>query len=196
VAADPLLAGCTALGARQGISPGLPGALFGWIQPIIAALPPSFGRERDLPLADAACRLADRGARLHPDHRVELAFDQVLRAPIPGQTHAERAWLATAVNARYGGGAATPEPDTVERLLTEEQRTTGRALGLAVRLACDLSGRSPQLLVNAHVAVTDGVLVLTASEGYADVLLGEQTRRRGKALAEAMGLKLDIRSGG
>lgn len=195
VAADPLLAGCTALGARQGISPGLPGALFGWIQPIIAALPPSFGRERDLTLADAACRLADLGARLHPDHRVELAFDQVLRAPIPGQTHAERAWLATAVNARYGGGAATPEPDTVERLLTEEQRTTGRALGLAIRLACDLSGRSPQLLVNAHVAVADGVLVLTASDGYADVLLGEQTRRRGKALAEAMGLKLDIRSG-
>jgi exopolyphosphatase/guanosine-5'-triphosphate,3'-diphosphate pyrophosphatase len=37
--------------------------------------------------------------------------------------------------------------------------------------------------------------VLTASEGYADVLLGEQTRRRGKALAEAMGLKLDIRNG-
>ena len=195
VAADPLLAGCTALGARQGISPGLPGALFGWIQPIVAALPEAFGRERDLTLADAACRLADLGARLHPDHRIELAFDQVLRAPIPGQTHAERAWLATAVNARYGGAATTPEPDTVSRLLTEEQRTAGRALGLAIRLACDLSGRSPQLLVNAHVAVTDGVLVLTASDGYADVLLGEQTRRRGKALAEAMGLKLDIRSG-
>jgi exopolyphosphatase / guanosine-5'-triphosphate,3'-diphosphate pyrophosphatase len=51
------------------------------------------------------------------------------------------------------------------------------------------------LLVNARVAVTDGVLVLSASEGYADVLLGEQTRRRGKALAEALGLKLDIRNG-
>ena len=35
-------------------------------------------------------------------------------------------------------------------------------------------------------------LKLTASEGYADVLLGEQTRRRAKALAEAMGLKLEI----
>ncbi|GAA0869721.1 Ppx/GppA phosphatase family protein [Brevundimonas basaltis] len=193
--ADPLLAGCTALGARQGISPGLPGALYGWIQPIFDALPTIFGGERDRVLADAACRLADLGARLHPDHRIELAFDQVLRAPIPGQTHAERAFLATAVNARYGGGAATPEPDTMGRLLTEEQRTSGRALGLAIRLACDLSGRSPQLLVNAHIAVADGVLVLSASDGYADVLLGEQTRRRGKALAEALGLKLDIRNG-
>ncbi|HYC98512.1 Ppx/GppA phosphatase family protein [Brevundimonas sp.] len=195
VAADPLLAGCTALGARQGISPGLPGALFGWIQPIVAALPEAFGRERDLTLADAACRLADLGARLHPDHRVELAFDQVLRAPIPGQTHAERAFLATAVNARYGGAASTPEPETLARLLTEEQRSAARALGLAIRLACDLSGRAPQLLANAHVAITDGVLVLTASDGYADVLLGEQTRRRGKALAESLALKLDIRNG-
>lgn len=194
-ATDPLLAGCTALGARQGISPGLPGAIFGWIEPVVEALPRAFGPKRDRLLADAACRLADLGARLHPDHRVELAFDQVLRAPIPGQTHAERAFLAAAVNARYGGAAATPEPDTVSRLLNEEQRSAARALGLAIRLACDLSGRSPQLLVNARVAVADGMLVLSASEGYADVLLGEQTRRRGKALAEALGLKLDIRNG-
>jgi exopolyphosphatase/guanosine-5'-triphosphate,3'-diphosphate pyrophosphatase len=194
-AADPLLAGCTALGARQGISPTLPGALNGWIAPLMAALPPVFDRERDRVLADAACRLADLGARLHPDHRVELAFDQVLRAPVPGQNHAERAFLAVAVNARYGGSAATPESNTIGRLLNDDQRQGARALGLAIRLACDLSGRSPQLLVNARARVKDGALILSASEGYADVLLGEQTRRRGKALAEAMGLKLDIRSG-
>lgn len=195
-AADPLLAGSSALGARQGISPTLPGALNGWIAPLVAALPVVFNKDRDAVLADAACRLADIGARLHPDHRVELSFDQVLRAPVPGQTHAERAYLAAAVNARYGGPAATPEPKTVTRLLNEDQQQGARALGLAIRLACDLSGRAPQLLVNARAAVKDGALVLTASDGYADVLLGEQTRRRGKALAEAMGLKLDIRSGG
>jgi exopolyphosphatase/guanosine-5'-triphosphate,3'-diphosphate pyrophosphatase len=194
-AADPLLAGSSALGARQGISPTLPGALKGWIAPLLEAMPTVFDKARDDVLADAACRLADLGARLHPDHRVELAFDQVLRAPVPGQSHAERAYLAVAVNARYGGPAATPEPATVARLLTEEQRQGARTLGLAIRLACDLSGRAPQLLVNARAAVRDGALVLTAAEGYADVLLGEQTRRRAKALAEAMGLKLDIRNG-
>lgn len=194
-AADPLLAGCSALGARQGISPSLPSALKGWISPLLAALPLVFDAARDDLLADAACRLADLGARLHPDHRVQLAFDQVLRAPVPGQTHAERAYLAIAVNARYGGSASTPEANTVSRLLNEEQRQGARALGLAIRLACDLSGRSPQLLVNARAGVEDGALILTASDGYADVLLGEQTRRRGKALAEAMGLKLDIQSG-
>jgi len=69
---------------------------------------------------------------------------------------------------------------------------SARALGLAMRLGCDLSGRSPQLLANARLTVQGGRLKLTASDGYADVLLGEQTRRRAKALAEAMGLKLDI----
>ena len=96
------------------------------------------------------------------------------------------------LNARYGGGATTPSPNAVSRLLDENGRQVARALGQAIRLACDLSGRSPQLLANAALTIESGTLRLTASPGYADVLLGEQTRRRAKALAEAMGLKLDI----
>ncbi len=189
---DPLIAGCSALGGRQGISPALPAALHAWLGDIIAALPPAFGAERDAILAEAACRLADLGARLHPDHRLELVFDQVLRAPIPGQNHAERVFLACTLNARYGGGEKTPDPAIVERLLPEAARVRARALGLAMRLGCDLSGRSPQLLANAAATVRKGVLKLTASDGYADALLGEQTRRRGKALAESLKLKLEI----
>ncbi|WP_395651049.1 Ppx/GppA family phosphatase [Brevundimonas sp.] len=191
-AEDPLIAGCEALGARQGISPHLPAALNGWLTNLIAALPPAFGAQRDGVLAAAACRLADLGARLHPDHRLELAFDQLLRAPIPGQTHAERVFLACVLNARYGGGAATPSPAVTDRLLGEDARLRARALGLAIRLGCDLSGRSPQLLANAALTVSGSTLKLTASDGYAAVLLGEQTRRRAKALAEAMKLKLEI----
>lgn len=189
---DPLLAGTAALGVRQGVSPHLPAALYAWLANVIAALPPVFGPARDAVLSEAACRVADLGARLHPDHRVELVFDQVLRAPIAGQTHAERAFLAAVLNARYGGGGATPQPEVIERLLDDDARTRARALGLAIRLGCDLSGRSPQLLANAALRIKGGALRLTASEGYADVLLGEQTRRRAKALAEAMGLKLEI----
>lgn len=193
-ATDPLLAGLSALGARQGVSPGLPEALIAWTAPIVAALPSAFEDGRDAILAQAACRLADIGARLHPDHRVELAFDQVLRAPVPGQTHAERAWLATAVNARYGGGPSTPEPETVERLLDENQQRAARAFGVAIRLACDLSGRSPAILASTAATVADGTLTLTAKPGHDAVLLGEQTRKRAKALAEAMELTLDIQA--
>ena len=191
-AADPLLAGCAALGGRQGIDPALPGALNGWISDIIAALPQAFGETRDSVLSAAACRLSDLGARLHPDHRLELAFDQVLRAPVAGVSHAERAFLACAMNARYGGGPATPQPDIITRLLNEDAVKRARALGLAIRLACDLSGRSSQLLANATATVKGGDLNLTATDGYADLLLGEQTKKRAKALAEAMGLGLSI----
>lgn len=189
---DPLLAGTSALGLRQGVSPHLPPALNAWLGDVIANMPVAFGPERDGLLANAACRLADLGARLHPDHRLELVYDQVLRAPIAGQTHSERAFLGAVMNARYGGGGATPQPAVVNRLLDENGRARARALGLAIRLGCDLSGRSPQLLANASIRVKGSTLSLTASAGYADVLLGEQTRRRGRALAEAMGLKLDI----
>lgn len=188
---DPLIASCAALGERQGVSPRLGGAVHGWIAPVAHALKPAFGA-RDVVLTAAACRLADLGARLHPDHRVELVFDQVLRAPAPGQNHAERAFLAAALNARYGGPPATPQPEVVERLLDEDQRGRARALGLAMRLACDLSGRAPQLLANASAWVEDGRLRIEAAEGFKDVLLGEQTRRRAKALADEMGLTLEL----
>ncbi|WP_125256893.1 Ppx/GppA family phosphatase [Brevundimonas fluminis] len=189
---DPLLAGTEALGARQGVSPGLPGAVAGWIDALIRNLPPAFAVERDAVLTRAACNLCDLGARLHPDHRVELAFDQVLRASIPGQTHVERAFLATAISARYGGPSSTPEPATIERLLNDELRARARALGLAIRLACDLSGRSPQLLANAALGLDKSTLRLSATPAYADMLLGEQTRRRARALAEALGAELEI----
>lgn len=191
-AVDPLLAGCSAWGGRQGVDPALPRALDGWLQPVVSAMPEVFGEARDALLTSSVCRLADLGARLHPDHRVQLVFDQVLRSPIPGQTHAERAFLAVAMNARYGGEARTPAPDVVNRLLSEKGQKRARALGLAMRLACDLSGRSPQLLANAAATVEKGALRVTAANGYADMLLGEQTRRRAKALAEAMDLTLKI----
>jgi len=188
LASDPLIAGCTTWGARQGISPLLPGAVQAWIDPVLPALPETFGRERDRTLTTAACHLCDLGARLHPDHRVELVFEQVLRAPIPGQTHAERAFLACALNARYGGPSATPQPDVVNRLIDEDGRRHARARGQAIRLACDLSGRAPQLLAGARLAIEDGALTLTPADGYADMLLGEQTRRRLKSLADTLGL--------
>jgi len=42
-------------------------------------------------LSAAACRLVDIGALLHPDHRADLAFDLVARAPLPGLSHRDRA---------------------------------------------------------------------------------------------------------
>lgn len=190
-ALDPLVQGCAALTARQGVDDGLGVALEGWVAPLFAALPVAFG-PRDSVLQAAACRLADLGARLHPDHRADLVFEQVLRAPIAGQGHAERAFLATAAFCRHTS-TATPQDPSVQRLLGEWQRRRARALGAAIRLGCDLSGRSATLLARSRLELVDGTLVLTAEDGWSDMLLGEQTARRATHLASLLGVKLEIR---
>jgi exopolyphosphatase/guanosine-5'-triphosphate,3'-diphosphate pyrophosphatase len=98
---DPLVEACAAMGARFGVAEELGPALETWLTPALNSLEPVFDKERDPVLLAAAARLSDIGARLHPDHRATLAFDQVLRAPIAGQSHAERAFIAAAIYTRH-----------------------------------------------------------------------------------------------
>jgi exopolyphosphatase/guanosine-5'-triphosphate,3'-diphosphate pyrophosphatase len=188
---DPLVEGCEALSGVRGLSQDLGPALEGWLRPAFADLASVFGR-RDPVLIAAACRLADVGARLHPDHRADLAFDEVLRAPIPGMTHAERAFLASAAFARYTAASSPPSTEVVNRLLTPERRQRARALGSAIRLGADLSGRNALLLQHTRLEVVDERLRLAAEPGWGDILLGEQTAKRAQTLASALRLRLEL----
>lgn len=140
----------------------------------------------------AAAKLSDIGARLHPDHRADLACDQVLRAPIPGQNHQERVFLACTLYTRYSGDAYTKEPVLVSRILGEDMLNQATQLGLLLRLGCDLSAKSAKLLGHAHIRQHELHLILSAKSGWEDLLLGEQTRRRARALAQALKLNLNI----
>lgn len=183
---DPLIEGCAMLGLRFGIAERLGAVLQQWLTPLWDALPPLFARGRDEVLLAAACRLADLGARLHPEHRADLAFDQVLRAPIPGQSHAERAFLASAVFARHTAQAPFRLGSGMDRVLSPERLRRAQALGAAMRLGCDLSGRAPALLTACALRLIEGGLVLTAGRAAADLMLGEQTRERLLTLADAL----------
>lgn len=189
---DPLIEGCMALTARQGIDETLGPTLEAWLAPVFNALPPVMG-DRESVLRAAACRLADLGSRLHPDHRADLVFEQVLRAPIAGMRHSERAFLAVTAFARHTSASSIPEGATVSRLLTDAQRRRARALGAAIRLGSDLSGRSATLLAQSRLGLQDGRLVLTAIDGWSDMLLGEQTTRRATTVATLLGLPLEVR---
>jgi len=194
---DPLVEGCAALGARQGAADRLGPALEQWLAPLWTALPSLFadgGTSRDATLMAAACRLADLGARLHPDHRAELAFDQVLRAPIPGQSHPERAFLAAAVFSRHTAGPLSQVAAGIARILSPERLRRARALGAAIRLGCDLSGRAPALLAATTLALDGGLVTLTVKRSAADLLLGEQTRKRLQSLANVLELEGKIRT--
>jgi exopolyphosphatase/guanosine-5'-triphosphate,3'-diphosphate pyrophosphatase len=191
-ALDPLVEGCEALGQRQGVSDDLGAALADWIDPVFSSLPPVF-EDRDRTLVASACRLADMGARLHPDHRADMVFDQVLRAPIAGVGHAERAFLAVAMFARHTASASPPEAQTLARVLSTERMARARALGAAMRLGCDLSGRSADLLRRSSLSIDDEVITLKADGRWADMLLGEQTAKRAATLADQ--LEVGLRMG-
>lgn len=190
-ARDPLIEGCEALTTVRGLSANLGEALHAWLSPAFSQLPSVFG-DREPVLTAAACRLADLGARLHPDHRGELAFEQVLRAPIAGMNHPERAFLASAAFARHSSAPSTPDPATVAKVLSTEGRQRARALGSAIRLGCDLSGRNASLLAHCALVIEGDSLILTPQPGWGDMLLGEQTAKRAQALAQALRLKLQL----
>jgi exopolyphosphatase/guanosine-5'-triphosphate,3'-diphosphate pyrophosphatase len=190
-ALDPLIEGCAALGARQGVSDDIGPALEAWLKPVFSMLEPVFGA-RDPVLIAAAARLADLGARLHPDHRADLVFEQVLRAPIAGMSHPERTFLATALFARHTASSSPPQPRILGRILNDERLERALALGAAMRLGCDLSGRSGELLSRSKLAIAGDAVALTADARWTDMLLGEQTAKRAAQLADRLELGLKI----
>lgn len=190
-ARDPLIEGCEALAAVRGVSHELGPSLEVWLTPALDSLPRVLGAREPI-LRAAASRLADLGGRLHPDHRADLVFEQVLRSPIAGMNHAERAFLACVAFSRYTVAATPPEPEVVARLLTPEQRQRARALGAALRLGCDLSGRNPRLLEKSSLGIEGDRLLLSAEPGWSDMLLGEQTAKRAASLAGTLKLRLQL----
>ncbi len=189
-ARDPLVEGCAAIGERQGGSIGLGPALEAWLGTAFAKLDDP-ARPRDGVLIAGACRLADLGIGLHPDHRADLVFDQVLRAPIAGMNHAERTFLACAAYARHT--SAAPQDPVIARLLDGDRLQRARALGAAIRLGCDLSGGSASLLTRSRFDIRPNAVVLEAAEGWGARLLGEQTGRRADTVAGLLHRSLKMR---
>jgi exopolyphosphatase/guanosine-5'-triphosphate,3'-diphosphate pyrophosphatase len=191
-AQDPLVAGCGALGNRPETAEPHGQALEQWLGPLFGRLDPLFG-SRDRNLLAATCRLADLRAKLHPDHRADLVFHQVLRAPVADLDHAERAFLACAAFSRHTSSGQVPEPALVDRLLSRERRQRARALGAGLRLGCELSGRSPELLARARLELRNETLLLQADPDWAPILLGDQTAKRAHALGEILGRPARLR---
>jgi exopolyphosphatase/guanosine-5'-triphosphate,3'-diphosphate pyrophosphatase len=86
-----------------------------------------------------------------------------------------------------------PEAGVIARIIPDFLRRRARALGAAIRLGCDLSGRSSALLARSRIALEDGKFVLSTEPRWADMLLGEQTRRRAQAVASALNASLEIK---
>lgn len=141
-------------------------------------------------LSSAACRLVDIGALLHPDHRADLAFDLVARAPLPGLSHKDRAALALAVSSRFKRGVAN---DVSEKLLDADTAGRARALGALMRLAADFSGRSAALLKHARLTCDGDTLSLKVAAPYR-ALVSESVERRLQQAADELDMDYALTS--
>ncbi len=182
----PLIAGAEALAGPSGRARAFGRALDRWIAPAFDGREPVFTAERDARLRAAAARLADLGAALHPDQRGAIIYDLVVGAPLAAISHAERAFLAAAVHHRY---AKQPplSSEAYTSLLDPAARAAAVAVGAALRLGADLSGRSEELLGHFSLSVTDGALALRGRSSEQS-LLSDQAGRRLEALGDALGL--------
>ncbi|MBU6407015.1 MAG: Ppx/GppA family phosphatase [Alphaproteobacteria bacterium] len=190
-AQDALIAGAEAFVGHKGLA--FAAALERFVTPLfVAGHPAAFAKRRDAILRQAACRLADIGAALHPDQREVVVFELVLGAQLAGVAHPERAFLAATVQHRYTKSLPESGKRIIERLLTPEQAEVAAALGLALRLGCDLSGRTATVMDQFSLRREKDQLILTAASG-AQHLVTDQAVRRLDPLAEALKLKAVIR---
>jgi len=182
----PLIAAAEALAGRWTRTRAFGEALERWIAPMFDGQPYVFPKKREEVLRGAAARLADVGGPLHPDQRVEVMFDLILRAPLAAISHEERAFLAAAIHHRYTK-APPRHADAYMRLLSDERQAAAAALGAALRLGADLSGRSEPLLAAVEIAAVDGRLILRVKKKVAH-LITETVQRRLDYAAAALGL--------
>ncbi len=189
-AEDPLIAGAEALAHPAAPSPGFGVALGAWLEPVFA------GRRKDEsvrgPLVrSAACRMADLGARFHPDHKADLSRELVLYAPFAGITHRERAFVALAIHHRYSGKKGPTNTLIFDSLLSEDERSDAAALGLGMRLGAALSGRSEKLLARFALVPENGVLRLETPARERELVI-ERAASRFEQFAEAVDRKPEI----
>ncbi|MBO6798324.1 Ppx/GppA family phosphatase [Maricaulis sp.] len=189
---DPLIAGAEALARPIAPTPGFGMALANWLRPMLGELDPVFAPRRDQILREAACRLADFGARMHPDHRADLARDTVLYAPFAGLSHPERAFLGTALHFRHGGSGRALDKHPVARLMDADQRRMAECLGLCLRLGSKLSGRSVNLLKRFHIGFESGKLCVTVQESVHDLYV-ERSVTQLKAIGGLIGVDTEVR---
>ena len=183
---DPLLVGSAALGAREGRFGGSE-VIFNWIEPVFAGESAAQSR-----LRLAACHLADICWMEHPDYRADHALLRVLRMPVVGVDHEERAALASAVYIRYGGSPEDQEMRAVRSLLTPERIAWASKLGSAQRLALTLAGGAAELLSDAKIMLEDERVTLVLTNAARD-LNGSVVDTRLSTLAKCLGSTSNIK---
>ena len=145
---DPLIEGAQAAGMPQARLADFGPALADWTSNVFPGEAAAAKR-----LRIAACALSDIAWRDHGDIRAAEAFRRVLQFPFIGVDHAERAFLAATLHARYAGSANDSLLSPAVDLLTSSERRRALILGRALLLGYRLSGGVPEILRCARLNI-------------------------------------------
>jgi exopolyphosphatase/guanosine-5'-triphosphate,3'-diphosphate pyrophosphatase len=177
---DPLLAACRWVAERVGRATADGELLFNWMSPLFPGESP-----RQTRLRLAACHLADIGWSEHPDYRGEMVFDRILRHSTVGTDHPGRVFMALAVASRHTMLKKEAIREETGTLLSVEDETTARVVGMAMRLGYTFSGGVISLLALIRLR-RDANKVTLSLPDHADILVGDVVERRFQALARLL----------
>jgi exopolyphosphatase/guanosine-5'-triphosphate,3'-diphosphate pyrophosphatase len=179
---DPLVEGAQMLGAPQARVAGFGPALARWTDGVF---PGEAASDRRLRMA--ACALSDIAWRDSADLRATESFRRLLHFPFIGIDHAERAFLAATIHARYAGDPDDPCLSPANTLLSSSARRRARILGRALQLGYRISGSVPEILKGAQLRFgSDRVRLEVGKE--ARVPDSEAVISRLQLLADAAGI--------
>ena len=179
---DPLLEGAQAIGLPTARVPEFSKALGQWTDELF---PGETQSDRRLRLA--VCALTDMSWRDHPKVRAIESFQRLLQFPFIGISHPERAFLAVAILARYGGKVDDAVTSATSQLLSSSELRRAEILGRALLLGHRFSASVPEILHHARLRIdADAVrLEVLNSQSVPD---SDATQLRLRQLADAAGV--------
>jgi exopolyphosphatase/guanosine-5'-triphosphate,3'-diphosphate pyrophosphatase len=145
---DPLLEGAQAIGLPQARVPEFSAALARWTDELF---PGETQGDRRLRLA--VCALTDLAWRDHEKVRAVESFLRLLQFPFIGITHPERAFIAVAIMARYGGSVDEGVRAVTKDLLGPSQLRRAEILGRVLLLGHRFSASVPEILEQVRVRI-------------------------------------------
>ena len=145
---DPLLEGAQSIGLPTARVAEFSAALARWTDDLF---PGETQSDRRLRLA--ACALTDMAWRDHEKVRAAESFLRLLQFPFIGLSHPERAFLAVAIMARYGGNVDETIQSTTRSLLSPSQLRRAEILGRVLLLGHRFSASVPEILEQARLRI-------------------------------------------
>ena len=190
---DPLISAAEELAYLRSRDPRHARELVDWTRSVLEAI--GFGEtEEDTRLRTAACMLADIGWRTHPDYRGEQSLNIVANAAFVAVDHAGRGFLALSIFYRHMGPIEDALAPTIRELVPPPMRERARLVGLAIRVAFNLTAGMSGLLGRTRFERRGDNLILVLPPELS-TLDGEVVLRRMKQMAKLVGLdgQIEIR---